>query len=95
MIVIPKSLIQSAERVASDAVGQVIEAIQAERMQVHDNPVYWYHFHRAVLQGMTPRRRKVAWWHRKRMRLAHAAMVASKAIMVACAMKGISCPASV
>lgn len=84
MIRVPKSVLESAERVASDAVAQVIEAIRSERMQIHDNPVYWYHYHRYVLEAMPPRRRRVAWWHKKRCRNAHAAMRASRYLAKAC-----------
>lgn len=88
MIVVPKELVQSAERVADNAVDAVIDAIREEarenKLDRRRNAVWYYHYHTEILAGMTPARRRVAWWHRKMQRNARAAIKANAALAAAC-----------
>lgn len=73
-----------ARDAARAAVELVIDEIHELRMEVHDNPVYWAAFHRAILKDMRPARRAFAWWHKRRLRNAKAAIEAHKTLAAAC-----------
>lgn len=76
-----------AREAAKAAVNLVIDQIHELRMEVHDNPVYWAAFHRAILEDMAPARRRIAWWHKRRLRNAKAAIKAHAALAAACSSK--------
>lgn len=73
-----------ARDAARAAVELVIDEIHELRMEVHDNPVYWAAFHRAILKDMSPARRAFAWWHKRRLRNAKAAIEAHAMLAAAC-----------
>lgn len=81
---IPQQVENLARDAARSAVSVVKDVIEARREELHDNPVYWYAYEKALLAGMTRARRRVAWWHKKRMREAAAAIQADKALAERC-----------
>jgi hypothetical protein len=88
VIVVPKALIDSAERVADNAVDAVIDAIREEarenKIDRRKNAVWYFTYHSEILAGMTPARRRVAWWHKKMRRNARAAIKANAVLAAAC-----------
>lgn len=88
-MVIPKSVISAAERVADNAVAAVIDAIQAAGDKVRGNPVWWAAYESTILQSMPVWRRRVAWLHKRRLRIARAAIKANAALHEACCRKGV------
>ena len=87
---IPKSVIDAAEHVADNAVAAVIDAIQEAGQKVRDNPVWWAVYEAAILQSMPLWRRRVAWIHKRRLRMARAAIKANKALHAACCKAGVA-----
>ena len=85
---VPKEAEDLARAAARSAVQVVRDVIEDRREELHDNPVYWYAYEKALLAGMTPARRRVAWWHKKRMREAAAAIQADRVLANRCAQTG-------